>query len=120
MNNTRKSATVQVDPVVITLPSGDDNSAEPRKSGLDIAVGSLPPDPRTDEDILDDFEALERATTLDGDEDDEPGAKEEVAVIPVVNKLPKFTPFRVNPDTIFDMWGVTDEAGMDRRIIVVT
>jgi hypothetical protein len=73
-----------------------------------------------DEAVLDEFEALERATTLDGDEDDEPGAKEEIAVIPVVAKLPKFNRFRVNPDTIFDMWATTDEAGMDRTVIVVT
>jgi hypothetical protein len=75
---------------------------------------------RVDEAALDDFEALERATTLDGDEDDEPGAKEEIAVIPVVAKLPKFARFRTNPETVFDMWATTDEAGMDRTVIVVT
>src|SRR4051794_37993764 len=69
---------------------------------------------------LDEFEALERATTIDADEDDELGGKDEIAVIPVVSKLPKFSRFRVNPNTVFDMWGTTDEVGMDRTVIVVT
>jgi hypothetical protein len=117
-----ETRTAQAHPSGIPSPSGDGATSEPLKPAGDIAVGSLPPDPgpTADEAILDEFEALERATTLDGDEDDEPGAKEEVALIPVVGKLPKFARFRVNPDTIFDMWGVTDEAGMDRTVIVVT
>ena len=93
-------------------------------SGKVLPLSSLPngaDDIRhADEAVLDEFEALERATTLDGDEDDEPGAKEEIAVIPVVAKLPKFARFRVNPDTFFDMWATTDEAGMDRTVITVT
>ena len=88
---------------ILPLPNGSDENAR-----------------RSDETILDEFEALERATTLDGDEDDEPGAKEEIAVIPVVAKLPKFARFRANPETMFDMWATTDEAGMDRTVIVVT
>jgi hypothetical protein len=90
------------------------------RSEADDAAKAQPKGAHSDKAILDDFEALERATTLDGDEDDEPGAKEEIAVIPVVSKLPKFARFRVNPDTVFDMWGTTDEAGMDRTVIVVT
>jgi hypothetical protein len=79
-----------------------------------------PDNPASDEELLNDFEALERATTLDSDEDDEPGAREEVPVIPVVKKLPKFARFRVNADTVFDLWGTVDEAGMDSRVIGVT
>src|SRR5688572_25435968 len=123
MQNTADTRSEQADPVVIPLPNGaEQNDVEQNKPVLDLATEALLPDPgpRADETILDDFEALERATTLDGDEDDEPGGKEEIAVIPVVSNLPKFARFRVNPDTIFDMWGTTDEAGMDRTVIGVT
>ena len=109
--------TAQDDTVVSPLPNrAEQNGVEQFKPILDPAD----PGPRADEAVLDDFVALERATTLDGDEDDEPGAKEEISAIPVVSKLPKFSRFRVNPDTIFDMWATTDEAGMDRTVIVVT
>src|SRR4051812_42433257 len=112
--------TAQDDTVVISLPNGpngaEQNGVEQIKPVLDLAD----PGPRADEALLDDFVALERATTLDGGEADEPGAKEEIAVIPVVAKPPKFARFRANPETIFDMWATTDEAGMDRTVIVVT
>jgi hypothetical protein len=89
----------------VTLPNGADDEA---------------PDPQTDAATLDDFAALELATTIDDDEGDEPGARDEAAVIEVVDKMPKYTRFRVNPATVFEMWGCTDEAGMDRTVIVVT
>ena len=83
--------TAQDDTVVSPLPNrAEQNGVEQFKPILDPAD----PGPRADEAVLDDFVALERATTLDGDEDDEPGAKEEISAIPVVSKLPKFSRFR--------------------------
>src|SRR5262249_34522515 len=75
---------------------------------------------RADEAVLDQYEALERAPVLDDDDDDEPGTKEEISVIPIVNKMPKFARFRVNRDTFFDMWGTSDENGLDRTVVAVT
>jgi hypothetical protein len=117
MSNKPHTTAAQDAPVVISSGNGaEENGVEQIQPVRDLADRG----PRAAEAVLDDFEALERATTLDGDEADEPGAKEEIGVIPVVSKLPKFVRFRVNPDTTFDMWATTDEAGMDRTVIVVT
>src|SRR5205807_2661247 len=64
----------------------------------------IPFDRQKDEAVLDEFERLERENILDDDDGDEPGTREEAALILVVNKMPRFARFRVNPDTIFDMW----------------
>ena len=88
-------------------------------SNSDYAPKAKPNGSLSDEAVLDEFERLERDNILDDDEGDEPGAKEE-SQIPVVAKLPRFARFRVNPDTVFDMWATTDESGMDRTIIAVT
>lgn len=81
----------------------------------------IQPDRQADEAILDAYARLEAETTLDADDGDEPGVgKEEIAVIEVVDKLPRFAKFRANPETVFDMWATIDEHGLNRRIIAVT
>src|SRR3954470_19678869 len=72
-----------------------------------------------DQRLLDEFERLERDNILD-DDDVELAGKEETTVIPVVAKMPKFTPFRVNPNTTFDMWGTTDESGLEKIVVPVS
>ena len=74
---------------------------------------------RRDEEALDEYAALEQATVLD-DDDDEPGTTEEVPVIPVSAKMPRFARFRANRASVFDLWATTDEAGMDRTIVAAT
>jgi hypothetical protein len=75
--------------------------------------------PLTDGAILDEFEQLAADTILDDDDGDEPGAKEEITTPLVVKNLPKFANFRSNPVT-FDLWGTTDEQGMDDVVVVTT
>jgi hypothetical protein len=75
----------------------------------------------SDKAVLDEFERLERDNILEDDEDevvdeDEPG------IIEVAAKPPKYTPFRVNPETKFDLLGVvhSNKNGMEKTIIAVT
>jgi hypothetical protein len=75
---------------------------------------------RKDDAVLDEFERLAADTILDEDDGDDPSAKEEKSTIPVEKNLPKFANFRVNPDTIFDMWGASDRQGMDDNLFVTT
>ena len=75
---------------------------------------------QTDKAVLDNYEALERSVILDDEDEDELGGKDEIAAIPIVKKMPKFTRFRVNPETVFDMLATTDEAGMESTIIAVS
>src|SRR6516225_1900689 len=75
--------------------------------------------PLTDGAILDEFEQLAADTILDDDDGDEPGAKEEITTPLVFKKLPKFCNFRANPET-FDLWGTTDDQGMEELVIVTT
>jgi len=73
-----------------------------------------------DNAALDEFERLAADTILDDDDGDDPSAKEEKSTILVQKNLPKFANFRVNPDTIFDMWGASDRQDMDDNIYVTT
>jgi hypothetical protein len=82
------------------------------------ANGSTPP-PVSDAEQLDEFEKLARDNILEEDED-ETSRDDEKGVIAVVSKIPKFVGFRVNPATVFDLFGLTDAAGMDKAVLVVT
>ena len=72
-----------------------------------------------DRAVLDEFEQLAADTILDDDDGDDPGVKEEITRALVVKKLPKFSNFRANPQTI-DLWGTTDEQGMEELVVVTT
>jgi hypothetical protein len=71
-----------------------------------------------DNEILDEYEKLERENILD--EETEPEDADEPSIIEVVDRAPKWTGFRVNPATVFDMWGIVNQEGMDKTVIVVT
>jgi hypothetical protein len=87
--------------------------------GLDAPVDD---DSQTQHDnkVLDEFERLAADTILDDDEGDDPSAKAEKSTIPVEKNLPKFANFRSNPETIFEMWGVSERQGMDDTLFVTT
>lgn len=84
---------------------------------------SLPPPSgqknRNEKAVLDEFERLAADTILDDDEGEEPGAKDEVTTPLVVKKLPRFANFRASPQT-FDLWGTTDQQGMDDLLYTTT
>jgi hypothetical protein len=86
----------------------------------DLAGDQVLQFPRADEAALDEIEALERACILDDDDGDEPGETEEKSIIPIVNKPPKFARFRSNPSTMFDLWGTTDEKGLDKIVVAAS
>jgi hypothetical protein len=69
--------------------------------------------------VLDAFAHLEQEI-LDDDDGDEPAGREEAGIIPVVKKLPKFVPFRVNPLTVFDLWATTETSGVDTTVLGVS
>lgn len=68
---------------------------------------------------LDEFERLAADAILDDDEGDTPGDKDENVQPLVVKKLPKFSVFRAHPKT-FDLWGTSDQQGMDETLFVTT
>jgi hypothetical protein len=98
-----------------TTTTSRNNSADTARPN-----GAEPPPPLSEADkaALDEFERLERENVLD--DEDEPEGADEPSIIEVEDKLPKWTPFRVNPSTVFDMWGVTNQEGMDKSVITVT
>jgi hypothetical protein len=67
---------------------------------------------------LDKYEAMV-ADTLLGDDEDEPGAADEISQLIVVKKLPRFSHFRTAP-TVFNLFGTVEEAGMDELVLCTT
>jgi hypothetical protein len=68
---------------------------------------------------LDEAEALAAAALLDDDDGDEPGDNEEISESLVVKKLPKYVSFMASKTT-FDLWGTSDQRGMDELLFVTT
>jgi hypothetical protein len=68
---------------------------------------------------LDEQEAMADDAILDDEEGDAPGDKDEITQPLIVKKLPRFAIFRANSKT-FDLWGTTDEQGMDDVLFVTT
>jgi len=75
---------------------------------------------KEDRAALDEYERLERDNILDDEDVDPDSDTDEPGVIEIVDKPPKWTPFRVNRATVFDLWGVTNQVGMDKTIVAVT
>jgi len=90
-----------------------------RRRGRQSPAEEAPPGVAADEAVLDEFAHLEHEI-LDENDSDDPGGPEEVGIIPVLTKLPKFVPFRVNPATWFDLWATTDTSGSDKAILAVS
>ena len=95
-----------------------DVDAAPPESKQETSVVE-PAERLDDRAVLDEFEQLAADTILDDDDGDDPGAKEEITTPLVFKKLPKFCNFRANPET-FDLWGTTDDQGMEELVIVTT
>jgi hypothetical protein len=89
---------------------------ETKPNGADQA---RPPLSAADKATLDEYERLESATIIDEDDAEVEGS-DEPSVIDVEDRIPKWTPFRVNPDTSFVLWGVIHQAQMDKTIITTT
>jgi hypothetical protein len=97
----------------IARPRGNGNTTPPTESAPE------PADNRIDAARLDDFEQLARDAILDDQDGDEPGAEEEINTPLVEKNLPRFARFRSNPVT-FELWGATDQQGMDELLFVTT
>jgi|SRR5215469_4199389 len=87
-----------------------------RSNGSDPAA---PPLSDADKAILDEYERLESATVIDEDDTEIDGG-DEPSTIEVEDRIPRWTPFRVNPNTSFVLWGVIHHSNMDKTIIVST
>jgi hypothetical protein len=68
---------------------------------------------------LNEFEELANDAILDDDEGDAPGDADEISRPLVVKKLPRFAVFRASKTT-FDLWGTSDQQGMDDLLYVTT
>jgi len=83
-------------------------------------VAQFPATPSPEElATLDAFEELAHDAILDDDEGDAPGDKDEISRPLVVKRLPKFAVFRAS-QTTFDLWGTSDQQGMDELLFVTT
>ena len=67
---------------------------------------------------LDEYEQLAADAILDDAEGDEPGDLDEITQSLIVKKLPRFSIFRSRK--MFDLWGTTDQQGMDDLLFVTT
>src|SRR5215469_12254110 len=108
---TRKATAPEEQPVpppVVAPPNGLD--AEEAVSATQTA--------QSDAEKLDEFERLARDTILEDEE--EVQGKDEKSAIDVTDKMPKYTPFRANPDATFDLWGLQDESGLRKTVLAVT
>jgi hypothetical protein len=73
-----------------------------------------------DEAVLDEFEQLERDCILDESDGDDPGEADEKKILPVDKLPPRFSNFRSNPATVLELWGTSDQQGMDTLVYVTT
>jgi hypothetical protein len=88
-----------------------------KPNGQDDNVTPLPG--QQDQVALDEFERLAQDAILEDDDGDEPGADAETSIPLVVKKLPRFANFRAS-ETTFDLWGTTEQQGMDDVLYITT
>jgi hypothetical protein len=110
------------------LPAQPQDPSPTTKRGRKAANGQIdqdsaaqfPATPSPEElAALDAFEVLAADAILDDDEGDVPGDKDEISRPLVVKKLPRFAVFRAS-QTTFDLWGTSDQQGMDDLLYVTT
>lgn len=111
------------DKVVPLQPKAEFSSGNGAAPPVTVPTTSAPPrsasqpTPETDKAVLDERERLLADTILDADDGDTPDDIETNP--PLVKKLPKFANFRASPVT-FDLWGTTDQQGMDELLFTTT
>jgi hypothetical protein len=97
-----------------------DQTAQDNVTPLQAAVKAAKPQiDQGERASLDEYEDLADDAILDDDEGDAPGDKDEISRPLVVKKLPKFVVFRASLTT-FDLWGTSDQQGMDELLFVTT
>jgi hypothetical protein len=74
----------------------------------------------SDKAVLDEFEQLEKECIIEDADGPEPGAGEEVKILPIEKLPPAFSNFRSNPKTLFDLWGTSVQEAMDTLVYVTT
>jgi hypothetical protein len=97
-------------------PSPRDAKVTPLQPGAKAVKSQVTPEERA---ALDEAEALAADALLDDEDEDAPGDKDELSQPLVVKKLPRFVSFRANEKT-FDLWGTSDQQGMDELLFVTT
>ena len=84
-----------------------------------VLANVTPVPAQEDQATLDEFERLAKDAILEDDDGDEPGAGAEMSIPLVVKKLPRFANFRASKTT-FDLWGTTEQQGMDDILYATT
>jgi hypothetical protein len=103
-----------------TQVSTDSQNNSPREDETKTVLHLQVVNPGNDEAVLDEFEQLAKDCILGDGDGDEPGAKDEIQTTPVEKLPPRFSNFRSNPATVFDLWGTSDQQGMDTLVYATT
>jgi hypothetical protein len=116
MANITTAPSTEDDGIVTPLRPEHDAPAEPKNAEPTQAKARVS---REEHAALDEYESLAADAIIDDDDGDAPGDKDEITQPLIAKRLPRFAVFRAS-EKPFDLWGTTDQQGMDELLYVTT